>query len=74
VVEQGTHKSPFRSAVLPRLGEPRTNLVTYRLYRRLDQEHITPTEHIPSSASQRVGIDAPPHECRAFAFLKRAQG
>jgi hypothetical protein len=33
-----------------REGDPRTNRVTYRLYRCLSQEHITPIERIPDSA------------------------
>ena len=54
MVEQGTHKSVLRCAVLSRVGTTH-NRVTYRLYRLLTQEHITPIERIPdpsrSSAS-----------------------
>jgi hypothetical protein len=38
--------------------EPSTNRVTYGLYRRLHQEHITPIERIPKSASFHLAAQA----------------
>jgi hypothetical protein len=41
--------SQFFDPLCFREWDPSTNWVTYRLYRRLSQEHITPIERIPVS-------------------------
>jgi hypothetical protein len=46
VVEEGTHKTPDLTAVLPE-WDPIGNRVSYGLYRRYAQEHITRLERIP---------------------------
>ena len=45
-IQQGIISHLFDALCFPE-WDPRTNRVTYRLYRRRIPEHITPIEHIP---------------------------
>jgi len=45
-IQQGIISHFFDALCFPE-WDPSTNRVTYRLYRRLSEEHITPIERIP---------------------------
>jgi hypothetical protein len=53
VVEQGTHKPVDLTLCFPE-WELIGKLLSYRVYRRSNQERITPIERIPESTRQRA--------------------
>ncbi len=66
MVEQGTHKPAGLTAVLSRVG-PKHESVSYRLYRRQIQEHITPIERISDSSFLRASRRLRPEQSRCHA-------
>jgi hypothetical protein len=71
VVEQGLISHFVDPLCFPE-WEPGTNRLTYRLYRRRNQEHITPIERIPESVPNgRSGRRDNPKTKRLGEHLRR---